>query len=192
MSGVLAQLSRESIEFQSRSIFKQLLDHPKYKQARRLAIYLSTDREVDTIELVKHSLEVEGKKCYVPYVRPTGRTGAGPRMQMVELSSMSQYEKLKLNRYGIKEPDEHLARRQQSLNANDVEDLLILVPGVAFSSDGRRLGHGKGYYDEYLNYLASNGERTPFAIGLALREQIVADPMAIEGLDYKLDEVLTG
>ncbi|MGP1362495.1 MAG: 5-formyltetrahydrofolate cyclo-ligase [Bacteroides sp.] len=45
---------------------------------------------------------------------------------------------------------------------------LILVPGVAFDLDKRRLGRGKGYYDRLF-------VRTPNArrIGLCFREQIV-------------------
>lgn len=36
---------------------------------------------------------------------------------------------------------------------------LVLVPGVAFDSSNRRLGHGKGYYDSWLTMLQAEREK---------------------------------
>jgi 5-formyltetrahydrofolate cyclo-ligase len=50
---------------------------------------------------------------------------------------------------------------------------LILVPGVAFDLQGRRLGRGKGYYDQLLGAL--HGTRC----GVAFDQQVVDEiPMA--------------
>ncbi len=46
---------------------------------------------------------------------------------------------------------------------------IILVPGLAFSKDGHRLGRGKGFYDRYLNGFKG------VIVGVAFEEQIEAD-----------------
>lgn len=72
---------------------------------------------------------------------------------------------------------------------------LILLPGVAFSSSGGRLGHGMGYYDKYLHKYFDTFNRKinkTHLIGLAFREQIVDDgELPLDPLDYPLDFVLT-
>lgn len=35
---------------------------------------------------------------------------------------------------------------------------LVVMPGLAFDEQLRRLGHGKGYYDHFINRLVNNGQ----------------------------------
>ncbi|PSK37784.1 5-formyltetrahydrofolate cyclo-ligase [Candidozyma pseudohaemuli] len=68
---------------------------------------------------------------------------------------------------------------------------LILVPGVAFTQGGKRLGRGAGYYDKFLSqYLKTHG-CTPYLIGLAFKQQIV-DDLPQDDHDWWLNEVLVG
>lgn len=64
---------------------------------------------------------------------------------------------------------------------------LVLVPGVAFTSSGDRLGHGMGFYDKYLTALP---DPKPTTIALAFREQVV-DNLPTTDLDYTIDHILT-
>ena len=74
---------------------------------------------------------------------------------------------LAAGRYGIREPAVHCGKLP--LNRLD----LMLVPGVAFDLQGRRLGRGKGYYDRML--AAFHG----VTCGVAFEQQIVhAIPVA--------------
>lgn len=57
----------------------------------------------------------------------------------------SSNSKLILNKFGIEEPE--AGKKVDFLT----EDDLILVPGLAFSFDGNRLGFGGGFYDRYLS-----------------------------------------
>jgi 5-formyltetrahydrofolate cyclo-ligase len=63
---------------------------------------------------------------------------------------------------------------------------VVIVPGLAFTRDGRRLGQGGGFYDRFLPSL---GERC-VTIGVCFAEQIV-DDLVTEPHDQYLDIVLT-
>lgn len=66
-----------------------------------------------------------------------------------------------------------------------VTPALVLVPLLAFASDGHRLGYGGGYYDRTLAVL--KGAR---AVGVAYAGQEVPDLPRTER-DYPLDAVIT-
>lgn len=190
ITGRLKALEPKEICQQSQDVFQKLVNHDKFKEAKRISLYLSTNFEIDTIQLLKYALEEANKRCFVPYIDPNL---ASSQMLMVELKSMNQYAELPVNRFGIKEMTSLVDdNNEQLLIASELD--LVVVPGVAFSRDGRRLGHGKGYYDKFLRdweerRLPMNKKKL-YTIGLALREQLVDDPLAISGQDYTLDEVL--
>lgn len=86
---------------------------------------------------------------------------------------------------------------------------LILLPGVAFSRAGGRMGHGMGYYDKYLaEMFAANPQRKSLELnartelkleanktillGLALNEQIVNEAeLPLDEHDIILDQIVT-
>jgi len=61
---------------------------------------------------------------------------------------------------------------------------LILVPGLAFDSQGRRLGRGKGYYDQWLATVQGK------TCGVAYDEQIERE-IPVEPHDKLVDCILT-
>lgn len=66
---------------------------------------------------------------------------------------------------------------------------LVVVPGVAFTKDGLRLGHGAGYYDKYLKSISELQEVPPKTIAVGFKEQIV-DSVPIEETDVTIDIIL--
>ena len=80
--------------------------------------------------------------------------------------------------YGINEP-------QNGLPVDVCEIDAVIVPGVAFTEDGARMGRGKGYYDRYLS---QSGCRA-LKIGVCYREQIV-ESIPTEPHDVRMDSVI--
>lgn len=65
---------------------------------------------------------------------------------------------------------------------------ILLVPLLAFDTNGHRLGYGGGYYDRTLDFLRANS--TVRAIGVAYAGQEVAE-LPREGHDHRLDAIIT-
>lgn len=61
----------------------------------------------------------------------------------------------------------------------------MLVPGVAFTANGARMGRGKGFYDKYMS---QSGFRA-FKIGVCYSEQLVPE-IPLEPHDVRMDVVL--
>ena len=80
--------------------------------------------------------------------------------------------------YGINEPQRGLLVRPDEIDA-------IVVPGVAFTAKGMRMGRGKGFYDRYL---AQSGFAA-LKIGVCYREQLVLD-IPVEPHDVPMDAVI--
>ncbi len=77
-----------------------------------------------------------------------------------------------------------LAEAQGEIIAYNSLDLAF-IPGVAFDSQGNRLGRGKGYYDRLLPHL-----HCP-KIGICYDRQVV-DSIPIEEHDVGVDELIIG
>lgn len=149
--------------------------------------------EVQTDAIVRHALK-SGKQVFVPYLHKAQNPPPDtPRsvMDMVDLRSISDYESLERDSWGIPTTSaETVGQREHILeNPNRAEGLdLILMPGVAFQHEPtgfvKRLGHGKGFYDYFLHrYGESRGSQVEepsedpgtdiLLYGLALKEQFL-------------------
>ena len=63
---------------------------------------------------------------------------------------------------------------------------VVVVPGLAFTTDGDRLGQGGGWYDRVLSQVRSDCT----SIGVCFTEQIV-DALPVEAHDVVVDHVVT-
>ena len=113
-------------------------------------------------------IDVKDKKVLVPYCVDDAGT-----MIPCEIRSFSD---LKEGRYGILEP----------LNAEEYRGKIdfSVVPGLAFSYDGYRIGYGKGYYDRFLN------GRDTFSVGLSY-DELLFDKIPVNEYDVKLNMIIT-
>lgn len=65
----------------------------------------------------------------------------------------------------------------------------MIVPGLAFTQKGHRLGGGKGYYDVYVQNCSHDPHGRPYTIGLAFNEQILHS-IPTDVHDFMVDEVI--
>lgn len=72
---------------------------------------------------------------------------------------------------GIREP---AAERCPVVPASEID--LVLVPGLAFSRDGTRLGRGKGYYDRFLASLPGDTVLCGVCFGCQVIDSIPSEP----------------
>ncbi|XP_015175786.1 PREDICTED: 5-formyltetrahydrofolate cyclo-ligase [Polistes dominula] len=179
MANVISNITAEEKARQSMKVFEKLKTLPQYQNSQRISIYLSTKDEIDTTFILKDIFKT-GKDVFVPRYN-------GDTMEMVKLLSMDDYDKLPLTKWNIKQPDISEIR-ENSFQTDGLD--LILIPGVAFTYNGKRLGHGKGYYDKFLNYTFEKQLRKPHLIAIAFNEQIIDDIPTTEN-DVSIDLVIT-
>ena len=132
-------ISQEQKQFIDQALTKQLLQHPFYQEAKVIATYLSFPHEFQTQELIEQALR-DCKKVLIPKTYPKGR------MDFVVYDP----QQLVKTSFGLLEP-------QGDLEVVDVSQIdLIHVPGLAFTTEGYRIGYGGGYYDRYLKHFSGN------------------------------------
>ncbi|MCK3829909.1 5-formyltetrahydrofolate cyclo-ligase [Pseudomonas fluorescens] len=159
-------------------LYRQLAQHPLFRRAKHISLYLPTDGEIDP-RLLLRAAQRRGKATYLPVL------SAWPRTKMV-FQRVRPGDKLSPNRFGILEPrvNVHQQRKVWVLD-------LVLLPLVGFDSEGGRLGMGGGFYDRSLAYLARRKSwRKPTLLGLAHECQQV-DRLAQASWDVPLAGTVT-
>lgn len=173
--------------------------------------------EVQTDAIVRHAL-ASGKQVFVPYLHKSPLVTApavtpARVMDMVRLDDIHDYESLKRDKWGIPSIDPTTVhQRQRILGGSDAHHSdqatldLILMPGVAFdlgpkSNEIRRLGHGRGFYDFFLERYAEKlntlDRQRPSVLlyGLGLKEQFLSsatDEVPVGPYDQPLHGLILG
>lgn len=125
-------LGSEYRNFADFIIFRSLVECQEFKEAGTVFIYASTDSEPSTTDIISFAFLNEKRVC-VPKCVSEGV------MIPVEIKSLTE---LKNGYMNIPEP----AAGSEYTGKIDI----AVVPCVSASPDGRRLGHGKGFYDRFL------------------------------------------
>ncbi len=119
-------------------------------------VYLSMKSEVETSELIK-TLFNQGRQIIAPVVG----TESG---KLIPRCVQNLKKDLIRHRFGMLEPNTNCP----IFPPDKLQ--LIFVPGIAFDSNGYRLGYGKGFYDRFLPSCPN-----AVTIGIAFEMQIVED-----------------
>lgn len=165
-------LSQEIIKRKSGKIQEKLFNLPLFKGAGVILFYISLPDEVQTYKMIKDSLRI-GKRVAVPAVNLEKR-------EIIPFELKNPGFKLVSGPFGIPQP------RESDCCPLLIEDIdLVVVPGVAFDKQGKRIGFGKGFYDRFLSRLTDAK-----SVALAFECQIF-DKVPCEKHDIPVDFIIT-
>ncbi len=162
------EIKPQSRENSANSVFEAIQRSEIFAGSDKIAIFSSLPDEIPTHRFIK-----EWSKF---------KTILLPRIESEGVMNIYKYNEATIatGNYGILEPS-----NSEIVPASELD--LIIVPGVAFTKRGERLGRGKGYYDRYLAQATCNA----YKIGVCYSHQIV-ESLPTEQHDIIMDEIIAG
>ena len=162
-------LSANETESRSFSLKENILSLLEYKNAKKIMAFLAMKGESNLDGFIRQAL-LDGKEVYIPVCLPERQMEAG------RLIDMEHFEKGPLGLRNL--PAGYEVTSPELLD-------LVLIPGLAVSQEGIRLGMGAGYYDRYL-------ARVPFEKRVAaLWDFQVIPDIPSEPFDQKIAKIVT-
>ncbi|MCD8222807.1 MAG: 5-formyltetrahydrofolate cyclo-ligase [Clostridiales bacterium] len=160
-------LAPEQKELWDRQIRENVCGLDLVSKSRTVYCYLSFGSEIDTFALLSFFFNTS-KMVALP--RVTGRE--------IHFYRIRDWSDVRPGYRGISEPVE-------SCPSAEDPDALVILPGLAFTRGGERLGYGGGYYDRFLA-----GEPDHPMLALAYPFQIL-DNLPQEADDRRADWIMT-
>lgn len=158
-------LSLEFMKITSKEIQENLRKIEQYRNAKTIGAYYSIGSEVKTQDILQEILNA-GKELALPKVVKDD----------LVFKKISNFSELEPGNFSVMEPKD---------KCEVVKNLdVILVPAIALSKDGFRLGYGFGYYDKYLH-----GKKST-AIALSYAKQIIRS-FPVDDHDVKMNFIAT-
>lgn len=136
-------MTAKDIREASAKALVQLLQTPEYMTSGTIFVYVSYQQELSTFPLIQAAF-LDGKAVAVPKV------GSKQKMQFFKIRDTTE---LKPGFSGILEPDGAGIQEMAVPKEND----MMILPGMLFDMEGRRLGYGGGFYDVYLKKCREQG-----------------------------------
>lgn len=147
-------------EKKDKEIAKRVLSLKEYEEAEQIFIYVSFRDEVDTRLIIEQAWRA-GKQVACPLVM-------GEDMEFFEVLGWDDFSP---GIMGILEP-----QKNNKIEIEEKKMRLMLMPGLAFDWERRRIGYGGGFYDRYLK----TRNRQFVTAALAYTEQIFERVPSIE------------
>lgn len=164
----IPQMTPDARAEKSARLCAAVAESAAWRSARTVAIFAPQPREPNVELLWTHG---------------AGKSFAYPRVteDRLDLFRVASLHELAPGAFGVREP---LARIENAIAPESLD--LILVPGVAFTADGARLGRGGGFYDRLLAWLTPRTCK----IGVCFDAQLLPE-LPIEPHDQHMDFIAT-
>ena len=161
-------LDKSQVEELSSEIRINVLKWDKFINASTIMIYSNYKNEVITRGIIEDCFKMNKR-----LVLPKSLKESHDILPCI----VNSFDELISGVYGIFEPD-----GRNVIEKSEIE--LVFVPGVAFDTNGDRIGHGAGYYDRFLN------DYKGIKAGICYGFQIVENAWPNE-MDVKMDYLIT-
>lgn len=178
-----ARNAEKEKEAASKKAVKRLIALPEYQAAKTILWYADCRSELATQFALPDELSRASKsgiRIAIPYCT-SGETGENK----LGLWWLESVDELVTGKWKILEPPrEEWNRLEKKLTPDDLD--LVIVPGVAFSRGGARLGNGQGYYDRLMSTVRPDCT----LVGLCFEAQLFED-VVMEPHDIHVNKVVT-
>ena len=166
---ILMSLSIEKRNHQEELILDYLKNLPEWTEAKIIALTKSMPMEFSLDKVVKLARMMD-KTLVVPVTLPHRK------MKFAYWDEKTEFQK---NSFGVEEPTQPVWVDEKQID-------LVIVPGLAYSKKGERLGFGGGYYDRFI-------EQQNFStISLAYQEQVYDEAVwNVEVFDQAVQMLIT-
>ena len=153
---------------------QHLIDFIEERKFKKIALYLADDCEPPTRRLMEYAWQA-GLKVYAPVIHQADHT--------MDFFLIDQHSVLQPGPF---------AKITQPTPQGEPEDNfdVILVPLVAFTESGDRLGRGGGYYDLFLARYEISSPNRPQFVGLGFEVQ-KTELIPMQDHDISMDWILT-
>ena len=166
---ILLSLSTDKRNYQEELILDYLRQLPEWTEAKIIALTKSMSIEFSLGKVVKLARNMN-KKIVVPVTLPHRQ------MKFAFWDEKTQFQK---NSFGVEEPTQPVWVDEKQID-------LVIVPGLAYSKKGERLGFGGGYYDRFIE------QQDLSTISLAYQEQVYEEAIwNVEVFDQAVQILIT-
>jgi len=138
-------------------------------KSQTIAVYFPYKKEVNLLSLLD---DAKSKTFCFPKVEKNSK-----QLSFYEVNDISELQK---GAFGIMEPGNNLKK----VEIKEID--LFLIPGVAFSENGERIGYGGGYYDSTLKLRKKQSS----TCGIAFELQIISSGFS-DSWDETVDCLVT-
>lgn len=161
----IATISQDAKAQKSTMLALAIMLHPAVRAARAVALFSPLPDEPQISEIIE--LIARERVVLLPRVE-----GDVMRFYPFSPKAMSR------GAYGIMEPMDG-----KPFPPGEID--VMVVPGVAFTACGKRMGRGKGFYDKYMSQKCFRA----YKMGVCYTEQILPS-LPCEPHDISMDEVI--
>jgi 5-formyltetrahydrofolate cyclo-ligase len=155
----------------SLAITEQIMSAPWYAGTECFFVYSAIRSEVDLSAFCDRAW-VDKKLLFFP--RVDGKS--------MDFYRVTEWGQLKKGSFGVNEPDISICPIAES---EEINNAVLLAPGLAFSPDGYRIGYGGGFYDRYLERM-----NEIYPVGICFEAQLTQD-FVPQAHDRIMREIIT-